>query len=307
MMLFEQIRKNKRDTWLILIGYILAIGSFGAILGYFMSRDMSGVMKVCLVLLGFTAIYATISVMFSTFVVMKMNHAVEITEQSQEPQLWNIVEDMALVAQVPMPRIFIINDPSPNAFASGMSPQTASVAVTTGLFEMLNREELEGVLAHEFTHIRSYDVRTATIAAALGAGVAAFFTSLLWMGESAMSFASDDDDDDGVSSFFFTFAIWVLSSISSFVLLLMQMMLSRKREYAADAAAVELTRNPQGLISALEKITYQSQPMESAAKETTNMYIANPFKRFDGEQEEQTHWWDDHPATKDRVARLRAM
>ena len=163
-MLYNQISSNKRRTVVLLIVFFMLLAAIGAAVGYLWLGDMTfGV--VIAVIIG--AIYAMSMIFQSTNVVMSMNHAREVTEQ-EAPQLYHIVEDMAMVAQIPMPRVFIIEDQSLNAFATGSSPENAAVAATTGLLAVMNREELEGVIGHEVSHIRNYDIRISTIAVALG-------------------------------------------------------------------------------------------------------------------------------------------
>lgn len=167
-MLYQQIASNKRKTVLVVLGFLLLVGMIGAAIGYtFAGSATMGV--VFAIVLGF--VYMFVMLGQSTDVVMNMNNAHEITDPSQAPELWHIVEDMALVGKVPMPRVFIIDDPSPNAFATGSDPNHAAVAATTGLLARLNREEIEGVMAHEVSHIRNYDIKLQTTALALAAVV----------------------------------------------------------------------------------------------------------------------------------------
>lgn len=167
-MLYEQIQSNKRRTVVLLIVFLSLVGLVGAAVGYLLLGSLTtGIVGG--VIIG--AIYSLLMVSNSTNLVMTMNHAIEVTHADQAPELWHTVEDMAMVAQVPMPRVFIIQDDSPNAFATGNSPKTAAVAVTTGLLALMNRQELEGVIAHEMSHIRNYDIRIATIALALTAAI----------------------------------------------------------------------------------------------------------------------------------------
>ena len=236
----------------------------------------------------------------ATNVVMQLNHAREITDKNQAPMLWNIVTDMSMVAQVPMPRVFIIQDESPNAFATGSSPQTAAVAVTTGLLERLNREELEGVIAHEFGHIRNYDVRLQTIAIALGAVIALlvqFGSRMMFWGGGSRD--RDDDNDGGANAIFMVIGL-IAMILGPFMSTILQLALSRNREYLADATAVEFTRNPYGLISALRKIS-EAPPMTEANKQSATLYISNPF----GESGDSL--FATHPSTENRIKRLEKM
>jgi len=231
---------------------------------------------------------------------MSMNHAREITDVSQAPQLWHLIEDMALVAQVPMPRVFIIDDESPNAFATGNDPQHAAVAVTSGIMSRLNREELEGVIGHEMSHVRNYDIRLQTIALALSAAIGLlvnFASNWFWWGGSRRR---DDRDSGGnVIGIVISIFLVILAPLAASIA---QMALSRNREYLADASSVELTRNPQGLISALQKID-DSAPMKEADPNSAALYISDPFKH----KQKFADLFATHPPIADRIARLEKM
>lgn len=233
---------------------------------------------------------------------MSMNNAEEIHEQDN-PELWHIVEDMAMVARVPMPRVYIIDDDSPNAFATGRDPEHASVAVTHGLLEMMNREELEGVLGHELSHVRNYDILVSTIAIAMLTVITLLtdFTSryLFWFGGSRRE--RDDDDNDNKNLEILKVVLFVITILlAPLAATLINLALSRNREYLADAGSVELTRNPHGLISALKKIE-SSQPMENVSSSSRALYIEDPVKKEHGSL------FDTHPPTSERIKRLENM
>ena len=293
-MLYQQIARNKRKTVVVMAAFVIILTLVGAGFGYlFSNTPWTGI---------FIALIGSLTYLFLVMrdpanMVMSLNHAQEIHEQDN-PQLWHIIEDMAMVGRVPMPRVFIINDPSPNAFATGRDPDHSAVAVTQGLLDMMDREELEGVLGHEISHIRNYDIRLSTIAVVL-VGVISFLSGLasrfIWFGGS-------DDDDDNNNAFEMIFkvvAIVFVLILGPLSASLAQMALSRNREFLADASSVELTRNPQGLISALEKIE-GSQPMKQADRSSSGMYIENPFKHSGS-------LFDTHPPTAERIKRLRQM
>lgn len=293
-MLYQQIARNKRKTVVVMAAFVIILTLVGAGFGYlFSNTPWTGI---------FIALIGSLTYLFLVMrdpanMVMSLNHAQEIHEQDN-PQLWHIVEDMAMVGRVPMPRVFIINDPSPNAFATGRDPDHSAVAVTQGLLNMMDREELEGVLGHEISHIRNYDIRLSTIAVVL-VGVISFLSGLasrfIWFGGS-------DDDDDNNNAFEMIFkvvAIVFVLILGPLSASLAQMALSRNREFLADASSVELTRNPQGLISALEKIE-GSQPMKQADRSSSGMYIENPFKHSGS-------LFDTHPPTAERIKRLQQM
>lgn len=296
-MLHQQIASNKRRTIVVIALYMVLFIAVGIGVGYSTLNNATAGVILAVVIGG---IYSLMMISNATNVVMQLNHAREITDKNQAPMLWNIVTDMSMVAQVPMPRVFIIQDESPNAFATGSSPQTAAVAVTTGLLERLNREELEGVIAHEFGHIRNYDVRLQTIAIALGAVIALlvqFGSRMMFWGGGRRR--SDNDDEGGANAIFMVIGL-VAMILGPFMSTILQLALSRNREYLADATAVEFTRNPYGLISALRKIS-EAPPMTEANKQSATLYISNPF----GESGDSL--FATHPSTENRIKRLEKM
>ena len=233
-MLYQQIAQNKRKTVLVMVGFFLLVALIGAAIGYlFAGSAVGGIIIAGIIAL----IYMSVIIGQSTDVVMNMNNAHEIHSAQEAPALWHVVEDMAMVAQVPMPRVYIIDDPSPNAFATGNNPEHAAVAATTGLLQIMNREELEAVMGHEMSHVRNYDIRLQTIALALAAAISMlvnFAGNFWWFGG-----RRDRDENDGG---------WGILAIVGSILLIMlaplaatiaQMALSRNREYLADAGSVE--------------------------------------------------------------------
>lgn len=295
-MLFEQIAKNKRKTIVLFVGFFLFMGIVGAALGYYLlSAWIPGV--VIALITG--VVYAGYMFSQSTDVVMSMNHAHEITNSDQAPDLWHIVEDMALVANVPMPRVFIIDDPSPNAFATGNDPEHAAVAATTGILSALTREELEGVMAHEMTHVRNYDIRLQTIAVAMTSAIAMlanFGTHFWYFGGNRRS----NDKEGNIVAMVASILVLFLAPIAA---MMVQLAISRNREFLADAGAVELTRNPQGLIQALNKIS-NSEPMsdENVSPESAALYISNPLQT-----KKLTNLFSTHPPMTERIAALKKM
>ena len=296
-MLYQQIAQNKRKTVIVMAAFVIILTLVGAGFGYLFNDSPK--VGIAVAFLG-SLIYMFIVMQNPANMVMSLNHAQEIHEQD-DPELWHIIEDMAMVGRVPMPRVFIIPDSSPNAFATGRDPEHSAVAVTQGLRDMMNREELEGVLGHEISHIRNYDIRLSTIAVVL-VGVISFISGMasrfIWWGGGR---SRDDDDREAnpLEMIFKIIAIVFVLILGPLSASLAQMALSRNREYLADASSVELTRNPQGLISALQKIS-GSDPMKQADRSSAGMYIENPFKRTGS-------LFDTHPPTEDRIARLEKM
>ena len=299
-MLFDQIARNKRKTWLLLLVFFLLLGLVGYGVGYLWLGSGFGGLILALVI-GF--IYAVTMIFQSTNVVMAMNGAREVDEQTA-PNLYHVVEDMAMVAQIPMPRVFIVNDPSMNAFATGSSPKNAAVAATTGLLAVMNREELEGVIGHEVSHIRNYDIRISTIAVALASAI----TMLAGMARNMKFWGGgrrrNDDDRNGSSGLEIILLIISLIAIilAPLAATLVQLAISRQREFLADASSVELTRNPQGMINALLKLDH-SEPMQHHVDDTSAALYINDPKKESGLQK----LFYTHPPISERVERLKQM
>jgi Zn-dependent protease with chaperone function len=247
-MIYEQIDRNKRKTYLIFFVFFLLLAALGSFIGeYFFANIYSGIVIALIIAI----VYTLITYFQSTSIVMQMNGAKKLNSAKDAPDLWHIVEDLSMVADIPLPEIYIINDPSPNAFATGRDPQHAAVAVTSGLYEMMNREELEGVLAHEISHVKNYDIRVSTISVALSSAVILICSIIgnayrWWI-------PMNDDDRDNNNSGAIRIVLWlvglIFAIIGPLIASLVQMAISRNREYLADVSGAELTRNPQGLIN----------------------------------------------------------
>lgn len=298
-MLFDQIASNKRRTWLLLIAFFGLLALVGAAIGYLWLRSAVGGVLLALII---GAIYAGVMIFQSTEVVMAMNGAREVSEQ-EAPELYHIVQDMAMVAQIPMPRVYIVEDPSPNAFATGSKPENAAVAATTGILQIMNREELEGVIGHEVSHIRNYDIRISTIAVALTSAVTMLSSMagrMMWFGGGGRR-RNDRDNDNGLGIVLMIVSLLALL-LAPLAATLVQLAISRQREYLADASSVELTRNPKGMISALLKLD-NSQPMEHHVDDASAALYINDPKKKGGLQK----LFYTHPPISDRVERLKNM
>ncbi|KAA8371062.1 zinc metalloprotease HtpX [Leuconostoc carnosum] len=297
-MLYEQIQSNKRRTIVLLVGFFILVAIVGAAVGYLLLGSLElGI--IAAIVIG--VIYTLIMISNSTSVVMAMNHGTEIKNADEEPELWHTVEDMSMVAQVPMPRVFIIQDDSPNAFATGNSPKNSAVAATTGLLKIMNRHELEGVIGHEISHIRNYDIRISTIALALTAAISLLVNlgSNWWFWGSGTNRRDNrEGGSNGAQIFLLIFSI-IIMVLAPLVATVVQLAISRNREYLADAGSVELTRNPEELISALSKLG-SAKPMENVDPSSASLYISNPLKQ-------KKHLFDTHPPIEERIARLQKM
>ena len=297
-MLYQQIASNKRRTWLLLIVFFILLSFVGAACGYFLLNNMSAGAVIALIV---GLVYALVMIFSSTNVVMAMNGAREVSEE-EAPELYHIVEDMAMVAQIPMPRVFIMDDPSANAFATGSSPKNAAVCATTGILRLMNREELEAVFGHEISHIRNYDIRISTIAVALASAISlltSISSRMMWYGGGRRSSNNRDSDGSNIIMLIFSLLVIVLAPLAA---TLMQLAISRQREYLADASSVELTRNPLGMIAALEKLQ-GSQPMQREVDAASAALYINDPKKESG----FSRLFYTHPSIPDRIERLRKM
>jgi heat shock protein HtpX len=218
----------------------------------------------------------------------------------------NVVRELAIAANVPMPRVHIIEDTAPNAFATGRNPKTASLAITTGLLEKLDREELQGVIAHELAHVRNLDIRFTLLVGVLVGSIALLadmFLRVTWWGGGRSRSREGGGGAGGLGALIFVLAI-VLAVLAPLFGRLVQLAVSREREYLADASSVELTRNPYGLQRALAKIASDQEVLEVANRATQHLYIVNPIKKFEARAEGLT---STHPPLLDRINRLRQL
>ncbi len=224
-------------------------------------------------------------------------------EKKDNPELYRIVENLTIASGTPMPKLYIINDPSPNAFATGRDPKHASVAVSAGLLERLNKSELEGVLAHELSHVKNYDIRLMAIAALLVGFIALiadiFMRGLLWGG------IRNESRDKRATGLFLIMGL-IFAFLAPVVATLIQLAISRKREYLADASGALLTRYPEALANALEKIASDPRPVLTATSATAHLFIVNPFKNK-GFQGWFTGFFSTHPPIEERIKALRSM
>jgi len=299
-MLYKQIASNKRKTWVLLIVFFLLLAIVGYAVGYlFMNSGFGGV--TIAMILGF--IYALTMIFQSTEIVMSMNGAREV-DRNEEPVLYHVVEDMAMVAQIPMPRVYVIDDAGLNAFATGSNPQNAAVAATSGLLEIMNREELEAVIGHEVSHIRNLDIRISTIAVALASAITLLSSMagrMMWWGGASRSRRNSDRDSGGLEVIMLVISLLAIV-LAPLAATLVQLAISRQREFLADASSVELTRNPQGMINALRKLD-NSQPMSRHVDDASSaLYINDPQKRGGLQKLFYTH-----PPISERIERLQHM
>lgn len=287
---------NNRKTWLLMsLVFALVIG-----IGWFVSyyyQDPS----ILYLFVGFSLVLNISSYWFSDKIALSVSKAHQANEQ-QYRELHRLVENLAITAGLPKPKVYIINDPAPNAFATGRNKNHAAVAFTTGLLERLDRSELEGVIAHELAHIGNKDILLSTVVVVL-VGFVSIISDVL-LRTHIIGNGRDRDTDGRVGSILMIVGI-VLAILSPIIATLIQLAISRKREYLADATGAMLTRYPEGLAMALQKISSYSQPMQSASNATAHMFISNPF----GAKAKQgiAHLFMTHPPAQERIKRLRGM
>lgn len=294
-MLYKQIQQNKRKTTLLVAVFCVLVIAVGWAIGYFFNNDPYSGWIIAFIIL---AIYVPITYMSAGSQVLGMSGARQIKPEDA-PQLYDVVEELSLAARIPMPKVYIINDPAPNAFATGIKPKKGAVCFTSGLLERLDREELSGVAAHEISHIRNYDIRTMTICIAL-VGVIVLIAHFA----TRMMFFGGGRSRNRNSNPIIMIIALVLIIVSPIAAQFVQLAVSRNREYQADASAVELTRDPKGLIQALRKISQDPKEVKNAKDATASMYISNPFGK---KRKKSGNWFATHPPIESRIERLQAM
>lgn len=302
---YDQIAANRRNSFLMAGFVVLLLGLLGFTVGWAMFGSPSGglVTTTGAVALGLLSGIGTYFAGDS--LVLAVSGAREIDDTSA-PQVMNVVREMATAANVPMPRVYIIEDTAPNAFATGRDPKHASVAVTTGLLQKLDREELQGVIGHELSHVRNLDIRFSLVVGVMVGAIAIladFFLRFTFWGGAGRSRSRDNGGGGGAQAVIFLIAI-ALAILAPLISRFIQLAVSRQREYLADASAVELTRNPYGLERALAKISGDPEVLEVANRGTQHMYFTNPIKKFEARS---SSLMSTHPPILDRINRLREL
>lgn len=285
--MYSQIAANKRKTILMMFIFLVFVGFMGWLFSEFVGNP-----AITPYVLAGALIYALVSYYSSSKMALALNGAHEIAKRDN-PRLYRIVENLSITEGFPTPKVYIIEDPAPNAFATGRNPQHSAVCVTSGLLDMMNDKELEGVLAHELGHIKNYDIRVSLAAFALVAVISLLADIMLrfwWF-----------SDDDSNSSIFFVIGI-VGAILAPVVAMLIQLSISRKREYLADATGALTTRYPEGLASALEKIKASGSTMKKQNASTAHLFFANPLKG-----KSVSNLFSTHPPIDERIKRLQGM
>ena len=290
--MYQNIKKNKLESGIIVGIFIIVI----TLIVYFICNALElGTFSIVIALI-FSIATAWGSYYYSDKIVLSVNRARPATKE-ENLKLVNILDALMVTSGLnSKPRLYVVDDPQPNAFATGRNPENAVICVTTGLLDKLDYYELEGVVAHELRHIKNYDIRLSCVVSVMVGFIVMLsdlFTRILFFGG-----AKDNDSDSKGNGILMLIGL-VFLIISPIFGSLMQLALSRKREFLADATAVQFTRNPDGLISALEKLEADSNELKTANKATANMYIVNPFKK--DRKKRSTNIWSTHPSTEDRI------
>lgn len=291
--LYTQSDSNARKTYLLMAIFL----TFVIAVGWVFSEAM-GDSALLYIAVIFSTLMSVGSYWYSDKIVLSMSRA-HLVEFEDNKELYRLVENLCITAGLPIPKIYIIDDSAPNAFATGRDKEHAVVAVTSGLLQKLDRSELEGVIAHELSHVGNRDILLSTVVVVLVGIVALladYFRNFLWWG------GGRRDDNEGGGNVLIMLAAVLLSILAPLFATLIQLAISRKREFLADADGALLTRYPEGLASALEKIAADQEPLEVANRATAHLYIANPFKG-----NKVSKLFSTHPPVEERIAALRGM
>lgn len=288
--MYQQIAANKRKTWFMMAMFVVLVGGLAWLFG-----QMYGTPSIFPYVLIGSLVYVFVTFRAGSSMALAVNGAREISKKDN-PRLWRIVENLAITNGLPMPKVYIMDDPSPNAFATGRDPKHAAVCATTGLLAIMDDSELEGVMAHELGHVQNYDIRVSMVAFALVAIIgllADFMLRALWF--------RDRNNENNGGQIFLILGI-VAAIVAPFIALLIQMAISRRREYLADATGALTTRYPEGLARALEKIGAHGSATQRQNTSTAHLFFANPLKKGS-----ISALFSTHPPLEDRIKRLRGM
>lgn len=298
--------RNRRNSAILIAAFTLFFVGFGLLIGMVWGHGDWRFGAVVATGAGVLAFFLTLASYFGgANAILAISRARPIIKQN-DPQLYNVVEELAIAGGVPTPKIYLIDDTAPNAFATGRNPKHAVVAITTGLRTKLTRDELQGVMAHELSHVRNNDILFAMLVAVMVGVVvmlADVFLRSLWFGGGRRRSGRDREGGGAAQAILLVIAL-VLAILAPILARIIQLAMSRQREYLADASAVSLTRNPEGLISALAKLSSDPEVLEVANRATAALYIVHPIKKF---EERSRNIFSTHPPLKDRIARLRSL
>jgi heat shock protein HtpX len=295
--MYSEITANKRRSFILVALFSAIVIGLGWVFGAQAGED-GGTMGIILAVI--ICVIMNLIGYYKGDSVALMTSGAKPLEKSQNPELYNLVENLAITDGLPTPKIYIIDDASPNAFATGRDPQHASITVSSGLLKIMNKQELEGVLAHEMSHIKNFDIRLMTMVVVL-VGTIMLLSDVLIR---SLGRRRGNSDNGQLQLILFLIGL-ALALLSPFIAELLKLAVGRQREYLADASGALLTRYPEGLALALEKIAKIDQPMTRANHATAHLFIANPFDPFVTKKFE--HFFSTHPPIQERIARLRKM
>ena len=298
----DRIAANRRNSLLLISGFLGFVTVFGYVIGYAWLGDPTRALFGLVLAFVVGTVSGLVTYYGGDRIVLAASRAKEVT-YDDVPVLFNVVEEMAIASGVPMPKVYIIEDSAPNAFATGRDPEHASVAVTSGLLKKLNRDELQGVIAHEMSHVGNYDIRYAMLVGILVGTtvlISDFFLRGLWWGGGR----GRQREGGGQIQLIMIVVAIVLAVLAPLFARLLQLSISRQREYLADATAVQLTRNPKGLADALQKISGDREVLEVANRATAHLYIVNPIKKF---EKRAKGLFSTHPPIEERIQILRSL
>lgn len=300
MAIYRHIEENRRATWLWMFFFVLLVAAMVEVIALALGLGTGPAVATLIV----ASIFVLISYRFSDRVVLGMSGAREVAHD-KDPDLYHLVENLCIGAGMPVPRIYIIDDTAPNAFATGRDPRHAYIVVTKGLLQKLDKLELEGVLAHELSHIRNYDIRLMTLVVML-VGLVALLADLFlrWTWFGAGHRRGNRGKGEGAGGAIILVVALVMAILAPIAAQLIRLAISRKREYLADASGALLTRYPEGLARALEKISQDKEPLEAANKATAHLYIINPLKNH---ASSLNNLFSTHPPIQERIKALRSM
>ncbi len=287
MNLHHDIATNKRNTALIMAFFVGLVGAIGWLIAYSL-----GSTPMLYGIIGVTLIYVLVQYFMADKLALMSTGAKQI-QQADNPRLWTMVNELALQAQMPMPKLYMVNDPAPNAFATGRDPAHAVVAATTGILEVMDDRELRAVLAHEMSHVKNYDIRVSMIAFGLTSVIGALTNALSW---AFMFGGSNNEDNPSPGGAIVGIVLIVLAPIAA---MLIQMAISRQREYLADASGSAMTNDPEGLAKALGKLLQHGAPMKRQNTTTAHLFISNPLKTG-----AFVKLFSTHPPLEERIRRL---
>ncbi len=299
--MYEQIAANKRKTIYLILGFVVLLTLVGLAFNFFLQGGVVGFAIVALIVIG----SSFLSYYNSDKVALAMAHA-QPADPVQYARYHNLVEGLCIASGLPKPRLYVVEDDAPNAFSTGRNPKHAAIAATTGLLDKMNRVELEGVLAHELSHIRNYDVLVMTLAVTM-VGIIALLADFFLRWGFFMGGRRRDDSGGAVGAIMAIFGL-ILLIFAPIIASLMQFAVSRRREYLADASGVQMTRYPPGLISALKKLESDHTVTHFASKATAHLWIEEPLDKESTQRSSKfNHLFDTHPPIEERIHALEQM